>query len=117
GGLISRRMERSLVDDALQPLQLRGQPTDLVDRLSGGNQQKVLLARWLSVDPKVLILDEPTRGIDVGTRAEIYRLIDELTARGVGVLLISSDLQELLLLCDRIVVMRRGRLVAEFAAD
>jgi rhamnose transport system ATP-binding protein len=117
GGLISGKKEHELVDAALRPLALRGRPQDLVDGLSGGNQQKVLLARWLSVRPKVLILDEPTRGIDIGTRAEIYGLIDELTARGVGVLLISSDLQELLLLCDRIVVMRRGRLVAEFGSE
>ena len=115
-GMIVRRQERRQVQDALEPLHLRGRLSDPVEGLSGGNQQKVLLARWLAVDPRVMVLDEPTRGIDIGTRAEIYRLVDQLTERGVAVLLISSDLQELLLLSDRILVMRRGRLVAEFDA-
>jgi ABC-type sugar transport system ATPase subunit len=117
GGLLSTRREHRLVSTALEPLRLRGGLDDPVGGLSGGNQQKVLLARWLAVNPRVLILDEPTRGIDVGTRAEIYRIIDDLTRAGVAVVLISSDLQELLWLSDRIMVMRRGRIVAEFGAD
>lgn len=76
--------------------------------LSGGNQQKVVLAKWLLTDPSVLILDEPTRGIDVGAKAEIYTLINALVARGAGVLMISSELEELIGMCDRILVMRRG---------
>jgi ABC-type sugar transport system ATPase subunit len=108
---------RSLAHRALQGLALRGQVTDRVGALSGGNQQKVLLAKWLATDPTVLVLDEPTRGIDVGARSEIYAIIDDLAADGCGVLLISSDLQELLLLSDRILVMREGALVAEFAGD
>jgi ABC-type sugar transport system ATPase subunit len=75
----------------------------------------VLLARWLALTPRVLILDEPTRGIDMGVRAEIYRLIDQLIRDGVAVLLISSEIKELLLLSDRVVVMREGRLVSEFS--
>jgi ABC-type sugar transport system ATPase subunit len=115
--LIMRRREERFVAGALRPLQLRGGQTDAVVRLSGGNQQKVLLARWIGLRPDVIILDEPTRGIDVGARAEIYQIIDELTSNGVAVLLISSDIQELLLLSDRIVVMRAGQLVGEFVGD
>lgn len=84
-----------------------------VSELSGGNQQKVLLAKWLATDPTVLILDEPTRGVDVGAKAEIHRLIDQLASEGLGILLISSDMPEVLALSDRIVVIREGRLVAE----
>jgi ABC-type sugar transport system ATPase subunit len=113
--LISRKREIGYVEQALAPLRLRGKLADPVASLSGGNQQKVLLARWLALTPGVLILDEPTRGIDMGVRAEIYRLIDQLTGNGVAVLLISSEIKELLLLSDRVVVMREGRLVSEFA--
>jgi ABC-type sugar transport system ATPase subunit len=117
GRLLLRGAERRYVAAALQPLQLRGRASDPVVRLSGGNQQKVLFARWLGLRPDVMILDEPTRGIDVGARAEIYQVVDQLTSGGVAVLLISSDIQELLLLADRIVVMRAGRLVGEFAGE
>ncbi len=82
----------------------------LVKTLSGGNQQKVVLGKWLLGEPKVFILDEPTRGIDVGAKYEVYRLIRDLAARGTGVLLISSELEELLGMCDRILVMRGGRI-------
>jgi ABC-type sugar transport system ATPase subunit len=115
--LIRRKAEQEFVARALQPLQLRGTQSDPVARLSGGNQQKVLLARWIGVGPEVLLLNAPTRGIDVGARAEIYEIIDQLTSKGVAILLISSDIQELLLLSDRIVVMRGGRLVGEFSGD
>lgn len=81
-----------------------------VKTLSGGNQQKVVLAKWLLNEPQVFILDEPTRGIDVGARYEVYRLIQELAARGAGVLMISSEIEELIGLCDRILVMRRGEI-------
>jgi L-arabinose transport system ATP-binding protein len=82
-----------------------------VGTLSGGNQQKVVLARWLARRPKVLILDEPTRGIDVGAKAEIYRLIEQLAADGIAVLFISSELPEILGVSDRILVIRSGRIV------
>jgi L-arabinose transport system ATP-binding protein len=85
----------------------------LVSKLSGGNQQKVVLSRWLARQPRVLILDEPTRGIDVGTKAEIYRLVEELAAGGIAILLISSEMPELLGLTDRILVMAGGRIVGE----
>jgi ABC-type sugar transport system ATPase subunit len=83
--------------------------------LSGGNQQKVVIAKWLAIDPDLLILDEPTRGIDIGTKFELYKLIDRLAERGKGVLLVSSDLLELLALADRILVMRNDAIVAELS--
>jgi D-xylose transport system ATP-binding protein len=88
-----------------------------VARLSGGNQQKVVLGRWLMAEPRVLLLDEPTRGIDVGARAEIYRLIGGMTERGLGIVLVSSDLPELLGLSHRVVVLNRGRVAASFEGD
>ena len=88
-----------------------------VERLSGGNQQKVLLAAWIGIEPRVLIADEPTRGVDVGARTEIYGHLRDLTANGAAVLLISSDLQEILGMSDRIVVMRAGRIAARFDRD
>jgi rhamnose transport system ATP-binding protein len=85
-----------------------------VSSLSGGNQQKVVLAKWLGRSPLLLIVDEPTRGIDVGTKAEVHRLLDELAGQGVAILMISSELPEVLQVADRILVMREGRLVTEF---
>ena len=86
----------------------------LVRNLSGGNQQKVIIARWLTLNPRILILDEPTRGIDVGTKAEIHALMNELAKQGVAVMMVSSDLPEVLGVSDRILVMSAGRIVAEF---
>jgi putative multiple sugar transport system ATP-binding protein len=85
--------------------------------LSGGNQQKVVLSKWLFSSPKVLILDEPTRGIDVGAKYEIYQIINALAAEGKGVVVISSEMPELLGICDRICVMNEGRFVAEFTRE
>jgi ribose transport system ATP-binding protein len=86
----------------------------LVVNLSGGNQQKVVVARWLGRPIKVLLLDDPTRGIDVGAKAEVHRLIARLADEGIGILFTSSDLGELIGICDRVVVLREGRLVGEF---
>ena len=85
--------------------------------LSGGNQQKVVLSKWLFAGPEVLILDEPTRGIDVGAKFEIYGIINELSAEGKGVIMISSEMPEMLGMCDRIYVMNEGVLVGELTAE
>jgi ABC-type sugar transport system ATPase subunit len=82
--------------------------------LSGGNQQKVVLAKWLNTNPRILILDEPTRGIDIGTKAAVHGLMSDLAAQGIGILMISSELPEILGMSDRILVMREGRLTGEF---
>ena len=92
-------------------------PEQKVAELSGGNQQKVLLARWLCAGPKVLLLDEPTRGIDVGAKAEVQALIDELATEGLAVLLISSELDELLDGADRLIVLRDGQVVGELTGE
>jgi ABC-type sugar transport system ATPase subunit len=114
---VQRGAERQLVATYVDRLRVRTPSLDQeVGKLSGGNQQKVVLARWLAARPKVLILDEPTRGIDVGAKAEIYRLIDELANDGLGIVLISSELSEILGLADRIYVMQNGRITGELAA-
>jgi rhamnose transport system ATP-binding protein len=116
GGLIRASAERSMAADWAARLKIKyGRLTDPVAMLSGGNQQKVVLAKWLGRKPSVLIVDEPTRGIDVGTKAEVHSLLTELAASGVGVLMISSELPEVLGVSDRILVMREGELVAEFS--
>ena len=88
-----------------------------IQNLSGGNQQKVILGRWLLTDPEVLLLDEPTRGIDVGAKYEIYQLIINLAAQGKCVIMVSSEMPELLGVCDRIIVMSGGRLAGELSAS
>jgi rhamnose transport system ATP-binding protein len=88
-----------------------------VANLSGGNQQKTMLAKWLDTAPSVMILDEPTRGIDVGAKAEVHRLVGELAASGLAVVLISSDLPEVMAMSDRLLVMREGRVVLQLAAE
>jgi ribose transport system ATP-binding protein len=114
GGVLNLRRAVERTRNALSTLSIRGAtPTLDVGHLSGGNQQKVLLSRWLESNPRVLILDEPTRGIDIGAKSEIYRLIDRLAANGVGVLVISSELPEVIGICDRVLVMREGRIEGE----
>ena len=108
--------ERALTADYISRLRIRTPSSEqLVGKLSGGNQQKVVLARWLATRPKLLVLDEPTRGVDVGAKAEIYAIIDELAHSGVAVLVVSSELPEVLGLADRISVMAGGRIVGELA--
>ncbi|WP_370552369.1 MULTISPECIES: sugar ABC transporter ATP-binding protein [unclassified Conexibacter] len=105
--------ERALAREWGERLRLKARDVEQAPReLSGGNQQKVVLAKWLATRPRVLILDEPTRGVDVGAKVEIHRLIDELAAAGMAILLISSDLPEVLALSDRVLVMREGRVTA-----
>ena len=108
--------ERKFARDWAVKLQLKyGKLSNPVWTLSGGNQQKVVLAKWLARRPRVLIVDEPTRGIDVGTKAEVHRLLSELAAQGVAVLMISSELPEVLGMADRIVVLFEGRVIRDFA--
>ncbi|MFI6681471.1 sugar ABC transporter ATP-binding protein [Kribbella sp. NPDC050470] len=115
-GVIARRMERAASVRMADRLRLKfGRLQDEVGTLSGGNQQKVVFGRMLLTEPRLLLLDEPTRGVDVGAKAEIYRLLGELAGQGLGVLLASSELPELIGVCDRVVVLRDGRDVASFS--
>ena len=116
-GIIDEAQQREIVDRFIKRLGIKApRPEQKIRELSGGNQQKVLLARWLCMNPRFLILDEPTRGIDVGAKAEIQTLIEELADEGLGVLMISSELEEIIEGSDRVFVLRDGRTVAEFAA-
>lgn len=118
GGLIDQKRETARNGDYLKDLDVRPARLNVnIETLSGGNQQKVLLARCLAAEPRVLILDEPTAGVDLGARLEIYRIIRELTATGLSVLLISSDISEVLTESDRILVMYKGKVSAEFGPD
>jgi len=116
--LLDIRKEREAARKELQALKtVPDDPDRSVRLLSGGNQQKVVLARWLLHECRVLLLDEPTRGVDIATKAEIYRIIAELAAAGLGVLVVSSELEELAHICTRVLVMREGEIVAELAGD
>jgi rhamnose transport system ATP-binding protein len=113
-GLLTGGAERRSAATWTRRLQVKAaRPTDPVSTLSGGNQQKLVLAKWLSTEPRVLIVDEPTRGIDVGTKAEVHRLLSQLAAGGVAVLMVSSELPEVLGMAGRVLVMHEGRLVAD----
>ena len=117
-GLIAGSSERKLAATWAERLQLKfGRLRNAVTTLSGGNQQKVVLAKWLARDPQLLIVDEPTRGIDVGTKAEVHRILDGLVAGGMAVLMISSELPEVLGMADRVLVLREGRLTAELTRE
>ncbi|OXM64824.1 sugar ABC transporter ATP-binding protein [Amycolatopsis vastitatis] len=117
-GLVSKAKQDRIVKIFMDRLRIKAaSPEQKVSELSGGNQQKVLLARWLATGPKILLLDEPTRGIDVGAKAEVQALIDELAREGLGVLLISSELEELIDGSDRVVVLRDGSVVGELTGD
>jgi ribose transport system ATP-binding protein len=114
GGVLDLAAARRRAEAAFKALRVRAaSPLVMVGSLSGGNQQKVLLSRWLETDPKVLILDEPTRGVDIGAKSEIYRIIDELAKRDIGVIVISSELPEIIGICDRVLVMREGHMEGE----
>jgi ABC-type sugar transport system ATPase subunit len=114
-GLISRRLQDNLVSRVIADVGVRSAGLqDPVRRLSGGNQQKVVLSKWLLRGARILILDEPTRGVDVGAKAEIYRIVARLAGEGKAILLISSELPEILGMADRTLVMRYGRIVGAF---
>jgi ABC-type sugar transport system ATPase subunit len=114
GGVVKTAMEKKRVRELIGEYQVKGGTKTYTRTLSGGNQQKVVVAKWLETDPDFVVLDEPTKGIDVGARANIYEIIHSLAARGKGVLVVSSEAEELLSLCHRILVMRNGQIVDEF---
>lgn len=117
-GLIDENLSEKLAENFIKELRIATPSAKrVVGDLSGGNQQKVLIAKWLAMEPKVLIVDEPTRGVDVGARSEIYRLLRELAGKGMALIVVSSDLPEVLTLADRIVVMADGRTVGEIAGE
>jgi rhamnose transport system ATP-binding protein len=113
GGFLRPRIERRLARRFIERLRIRAfSPAQEVHTLSGGNQQKVVLSKWLAAEPRVLVLDEPTRGVDVGAKADVHRTISSLAAQGLAIVLISSELPEVLGMSDRIVVLREGRVAA-----
>jgi len=117
-GLINRKEEARTAETFRRNLTIRTPSVRAdVERLSGGNQQKVMLSKWLNTRPKLLILDEPTRGIDVGAKADVHHLIDDLAQHGMAIILISSDLPEVLAMSDRILVMREGRQMGIFSRE
>jgi ribose transport system ATP-binding protein len=118
GPFIDKAKSRQAVADAIAQLQIKlNKPDDPVASLSGGNQQKVVIAKWLMTDPEVMLLNDPTRGIDVGTKQELYRLMRELADKDTAILFYSTDYAELIGCCDRVAVMYDGRIVTEFSGD
>ena len=109
----SRRKEDEIFDSYKNALSIKmASPYQNVENLSGGNQQKVVISKWLATEPEILIMDEPTRGVDVGAKKEIYDIIEDLAEKGISIILISSELPELTNLCDRIYVMAHGKINA-----
>jgi rhamnose transport system ATP-binding protein len=114
-GLVKKRDEIATAEEYRERLSIRTPSVEVeLEKLSGGNQQKVMLSKWLNAHPKLLILDEPTRGIDVGAKAEVHHMVNDLAAEGLGIILISSDLPEVMAMSDRILVMREGRQMGVF---
>ena len=115
-GLVDRADEAEVAEEFAKRMRVVATGIEqLTSTLSGGNQQKVLLAKWLIPTPRVLILDQPTRGIDVGAKAEIHRIVSHLAAEGIAIILIGDDAEEVMAMADRILVFRGGRIAAEFA--
>jgi ribose transport system ATP-binding protein len=118
GPFIDTGRERTAIQRAIARLQIKlDAASDAVSTLSGGNQQKVVLAKWLMTDPRIILLNDPTRGIDVGTKQELYRLMRELADQGAAILFYSTDYDELIGCCDRVVIMYDGRIVRELEGD
>lgn len=117
-GFINFSKEKQVTDQYIEKLSIQTPSrSQLIGNLSGGNQQKVILARWLSISPQILIVDEPTRGIDIGARSEIHKLLREFAESGVGIIMISSEMEEVLSISDRIIVLRDGRIAAHLASS
>ena len=115
-GLLNLKGEDAVTHEYADKLRVKT-PTieQLIKNLSGGNQQKVIIARWLMNEPKILFLDEPTQGIDIGAKEEIYAIINDLVKQGISVVLVSSEMQETLTLCDRVIVMHEGKITGEIS--
>jgi len=117
-GWIDQKRENEIVQSYKEQFRIKTPNLETsVISLSGGNQQKIVLSRWLATNPKILLLDEPTRGVDVGARSEIQNIIEKLVSEGLAIILISSDIMELLALSDRVIVIKEGRNVAELKGD
>ena len=117
GGVLRRAAERQRVTELIDRFQVKGGPDTHTRTLSGGNQQKVIIAKWLETAPELVILDEPTKGIDVGARLNIYEIVRELAAQGKGVLVVTSEAEEALTLCNRVLALKEGRIVGEFTSE
>ena len=116
GMMLDRKKEMELSRQYIRQLSIKTSSTEtIVKNLSGGNQQKIVLAKWLAKKPKVLLLDEPTRGIDVNAKSEIYKLIKQLATEGMGIIMVSSELPEILAVSDRVLVMCEGELTANIS--
>ena len=117
-GVFSQKRENEMYESVSTKLSIKcNSPSDLIKQLSGGNQQKVIISRWLLKKPKLIIMDEPTRGIDVGAKQEVYNIISGLVEQGIAIILVSSELPEVMALSDRICVVRNGRIVYETPPD
>src|SRR6202035_2599669 len=117
-GVVDRASERRLIDEMIELLAIRTDGTDVpVGSLSGGNQQKVVIAKWLMVKPRIILLNDPTRGIDVGTKVEIYQLLRKLAATGAAIVFYSTDYDELIGCCDRVLVLYDGAVKRVLAGD
>ena len=118
GGIVNRTTERRIIREGIDSLRIKT-PSERqkVGNLSGGNQQKVVIGKWLASHPKILILDEPTRGVDVGAKADIYAIMDELAQKGISIIMISSELNEIINMCDRVLVMANGKITGELQHD
>lgn len=118
GPLLSETKRKHVINDYVEELNIKTASTDIsVSSLSGGNQQKVVLAKWLATKPKLLILDEPTRGVDVGAKAEIYAIINSLAAEGMAIIMVSSELPEIINMCDNVCVVKAGKIVGRLGRD
>ena len=115
-GFLSKKKSKDLMEQMIEKYSIKiGNMDDKILTLSGGNQQKVIIAKWIGNDPEILLRDEPTRGIDVGAKAEVYKILRDISASGIGVLMVSSELPELLAVCDRILVMHQEMATGELS--
>ena len=116
--VVDRSLETSACGDFIRKLGIKTRsPEAIVNTLSGGNQQKIVIAKWVARSPRVLIVDEPTRGIDIAAKADVHRLLQELAAKGISIIVVSSDLPEVLAISDRVVVVREGVIAAELSRE